>query len=208
MTDRIFTNSVVRDDEALLVVRGEIDVLTAGELGKALHKLLTRSRRVLVDLAGVTFLGMDGVRVLSAARYRAARTGRSFQVISMSVVASRIFTLLAELSLGPDRTAGHLADVAKSHLTVTVPHALHNVEPLSAPRPMDMRARFEEVAANYHATMVSVADVCSAASSTYLQLGLAGSGAHRSYYRRRAAVMRGRAANAEQCARGAFDPCA
>ncbi|MGH8836223.1 MAG: STAS domain-containing protein [Actinomycetes bacterium] len=76
-------NSVVRDGDTLLV-GGEIDALTAVDLGAALHKPLTRSRHVLVDLAGVTFLGMGGVRVLSAARHRAARTSRSFQVISRS----------------------------------------------------------------------------------------------------------------------------
>src|SRR5262245_48018350 len=137
MTDAMVINSVVRDDEALLVVRGEIDALTAAELGTALHGLLTRSQRVLVDMSGVTFLGMDGVRILGAIRYRAARTGRSFRVISLSVAASRIFTLLAGMKLGPGEQSGH----TESELSVLVPHSLHRVEPLSAPAPGDTRAR-------------------------------------------------------------------
>src|SRR5262245_42923832 len=201
MTDAMVINSVVRDDEALLVVRGEIDALTAAEVGTALHGLLTRSQRVLVDMSGVTFLGMDGVRILGAIRYRAARTGRSFRVISLSVAASRIFTLLAGLNLAPGET------IERAQSELLIPHTLQHVEPLGTPAPGDARARFESVAAKYRKTMVSAAAVCAAASHTYSRLGRTVSGTRAAYFRQRASVMRGRAANAEQCARGAFDPC-
>ena len=50
-----------------LRVEGEIDLATADQLEGALTKTLSEHPDVVVDLAGVSFLGADGIRVLLGA---------------------------------------------------------------------------------------------------------------------------------------------
>src|SRR5262245_48433892 len=49
---------------AVLLVRGEIDVLSAEELRNALQDALSINSTVVVDLAGVTFVDACGLRVI------------------------------------------------------------------------------------------------------------------------------------------------
>jgi anti-sigma B factor antagonist len=59
----------VEDRESLVSVAGELDVATAGQLGDLLTEILrSGSSRVLLDLAGVTFMDCAALAVLLRAR--------------------------------------------------------------------------------------------------------------------------------------------
>jgi anti-sigma B factor antagonist len=58
---------------AALAVTGEIDSITASRLSTALHRELEHDPAMLVvDLTGVSFLGVPGIKVLDCAATRAA----------------------------------------------------------------------------------------------------------------------------------------
>ena len=60
-------NLTVRLDDSttppVLKIEGEIDLATTDDLGAALERVLTDTPDVVVDLEGVTFIGVAGVRV-------------------------------------------------------------------------------------------------------------------------------------------------
>jgi anti-anti-sigma factor len=57
------------DRESLVTVTGELDVATAGQLGALLTEVLRAgSSRLLLDVAGVTFIDCSGLAVLLRAR--------------------------------------------------------------------------------------------------------------------------------------------
>lgn len=61
---------------ALLTVTGEIDAHTAPRLEEMLQsRLCTRLRRLVLDLSGLDFLGLAGVRVITTAELRAWAAG-------------------------------------------------------------------------------------------------------------------------------------
>ena len=65
-----------RAGEPILVVRGEIDLATAGDLRDELRKLIADADSpALVDLSGVTFIDSSGVDVLAGARRNADDAG-------------------------------------------------------------------------------------------------------------------------------------
>jgi anti-sigma B factor antagonist len=60
------------EDIVVLAVTGEIDSLTASRLSTALHRELEHNTAMLVvDLTGVSFLGVPGIKVLDCAATRA-----------------------------------------------------------------------------------------------------------------------------------------
>ncbi|MFP5070072.1 STAS domain-containing protein [Pseudonocardia nantongensis] len=67
----------------VLIVRGEVDTLTAPRLGTALHDLLdTPGDDLAVDLAGVTFLASSGLGALIRTARRAADDDRRLFVVA------------------------------------------------------------------------------------------------------------------------------
>jgi anti-anti-sigma factor len=67
----------------VVVLQGEIDLATAGEIDDAVRSLLAPGRcsRIRVDLSAVTFLDCAGVRALLEARRQAARKGVEFGIV-------------------------------------------------------------------------------------------------------------------------------
>ncbi|MGH9103011.1 MAG: anti-sigma factor antagonist [Acidimicrobiales bacterium] len=83
------------EERATLGVRGEIDLVTAPAL-EALVVAVTdrRPREVVVDLAGVTFLGASGLRVIASAAARlSAGGGGDLVVSSPSALHRRLFAI-------------------------------------------------------------------------------------------------------------------
>jgi anti-anti-sigma factor len=69
-------------DHATLHVAGELDVLTAAALGRAVDAALgERLASVTVDLRDATFVGLAGLAVLIAAAGRAAGRGTALRVV-------------------------------------------------------------------------------------------------------------------------------
>jgi anti-sigma B factor antagonist len=59
-------------DGTAVIVRGDVDLTTVGQLSQELQSVTEERRDVVIDLAGVTFIDSTGVRALVEA-YRAAR---------------------------------------------------------------------------------------------------------------------------------------
>jgi stage II sporulation protein AA (anti-sigma F factor antagonist) len=94
-------------DLAFVHVHGELDVMTNPQLRGRLAGLASMgARHIVIDLADVTFLGVEAVRVLvDAHQWLAARGGR-LTLSSPSRMARRVFELTGGADgLGTDATS-------------------------------------------------------------------------------------------------------
>ena len=91
----------------VLSVDGEVDMVTAPHLGRAICEALEKSATTLViDLTGVTFLASVGMSVLVAAQEAADAMAVRFAVVADGAVTRRPIRLLgldAVLALHPTR---------------------------------------------------------------------------------------------------------
>ena len=79
-----------------LIAVGEIDLMTAQTLSVAIEIAEQRAPpRLTVDLSGVTFIDVSGVRVLLQAACRARAGGRRFAVARPSHQVARLLELTA-----------------------------------------------------------------------------------------------------------------
>jgi len=79
---------------AVLDIRGEVDLLTAPELGSILNALIDRGhRRIVCDLAGTTFMDAAGLGTLAIAAARLGPLGGVLAVRSASEMIERLFTI-------------------------------------------------------------------------------------------------------------------
>ncbi|TVT56295.1 STAS domain-containing protein [Amycolatopsis rhizosphaerae] len=79
--------------QAVLEVSGELDMATAPQLARALDELRSSPDRVLlVDLAGVGFLGSSGLAVL-VNLHRELEPGRLLRIVAPSRDAYRAFAV-------------------------------------------------------------------------------------------------------------------
>ncbi|GAA1387875.1 MULTISPECIES: STAS domain-containing protein [Catellatospora] len=103
-----------------LHVAGEIDLAVHERLRAALHRVLAmRPRRLVVDLAQVTFLDAGGVGVLVQAAAAAQAARIPFRVRGADGIAARVLALAA----GWDRATGTLGAMPARHLpTATAEH--------------------------------------------------------------------------------------
>ena len=82
-------------DWSRVVLEGELDLATAPTLALELERLeCGRPARVLVDLRGLTFMDLAGMRVLLAAHERARRCGGGFTVVRGPPIVERLMQLL------------------------------------------------------------------------------------------------------------------
>ena len=79
--------------EAVVSVRGDIDIDTAPLAQETLLRMLEASERVCLDLTDVRFFGAAGVRVVIVARQRAATLGRGFRLSGVHGITERVLTL-------------------------------------------------------------------------------------------------------------------
>jgi anti-anti-sigma factor len=69
------------DDVVAVLVRGDVDLVEAGELRAVLTDACSgRHRVVLVDLSGVRFMSSSGLGVLAHQSHELEATGRHLQV--------------------------------------------------------------------------------------------------------------------------------
>ena len=76
-------------DARVVTVGGEIDALSASELGACLASQLAAVSLVVLDLDGVQFMGSAGLSVLFEANERATREGRHLRLVCHSRVVNR-----------------------------------------------------------------------------------------------------------------------
>ena len=68
---------------ALVAVRGEVDIASAPELADTIERLaaVRRFRRIVIDLSGVTFIDLHGLRALDRARATLTTAGPSVELV-------------------------------------------------------------------------------------------------------------------------------
>ncbi|MDA0172131.1 STAS domain-containing protein [Solirubrobacter taibaiensis] len=81
------------DDDVRLIVFGEIDLATAGELARELCQAQADAHTVTLDLRRLLFIDCSGLAVLAAAAERASAGGDRFRVVRGPPVVDRVFTL-------------------------------------------------------------------------------------------------------------------
>ena len=75
-------------------VGGELDLAGAPTLGEVLRRLRERRQAVLLDLDGLEFIDMSGLRVVLAATEEASRDGWEFAVTRGSPQVRRLIALV------------------------------------------------------------------------------------------------------------------
>jgi anti-anti-sigma factor len=79
----------------VLVLSGELDVVSAPELQQHLAEVLSESHdRVMLDLNGLTFVDSAGVSVLIRAKQRAQADGRTLVLRRPTEQLERVFALV------------------------------------------------------------------------------------------------------------------
>jgi len=75
-------------------VQGEVDAATAPRMGEAVNRLLTRRRRVVLDLERVDFMDLHGLAVLMRATRKARADGGSFAIRRPAFCVRRLVELV------------------------------------------------------------------------------------------------------------------
>jgi anti-anti-sigma factor len=78
---------------------GELDLSTARFLDEPLARLQQERATVIVDLSGVDFVGVSGLRVFLDASRRARSTGGSVVIVNCARPARRVFEVTSTLDL-------------------------------------------------------------------------------------------------------------
>ena len=78
---------------AVLYLEGELDFASSSQLVEAIGRLGDRPRTVVVDLQGLTFIDMAGLRVLIAARDAAQQGARRLFLARVPDPIRRVITL-------------------------------------------------------------------------------------------------------------------
>lgn len=87
--------------EVTLAVRGEVDTLTAHDLERAAgNALRCAPRRLVLDLAGVTFCSASSIAALVRVRLAAQRRGTEIEIVHTTSAVSRV---LAHADRGLER---------------------------------------------------------------------------------------------------------
>jgi len=75
-------STAVRDDVLVVTVSGEVDLSTAPELTRAIHLISAHTRRLVADLAGVTFLDSSGLNALVRGCHALEERGVGFVLVA------------------------------------------------------------------------------------------------------------------------------
>lgn len=85
-------------DEVVLTLRGELDIASAPTLERAVEAARSaNSARLIIDLAGVTFMDSTGLRVLLLARESIDGNGRELRLRPGPRQVQRVFELSGTL---------------------------------------------------------------------------------------------------------------
>ena len=93
--DGTFALSIIeRDGYVFVAARGDVDVESVTAFNEGLREAVTRTAEdVRVDLAGVTFLGSEGIRTLVLLHDDAAAQGTRVTVTDASPIVRRVLAL-------------------------------------------------------------------------------------------------------------------
>jgi anti-anti-sigma factor len=89
-------DEIARDGELRLVVTGELDLASAPALLAHVERIeIDGANALAIDLAGVSFMDVAGMRVLLEAARRAHEQDAHFVIYNPRRIASRVFALTA-----------------------------------------------------------------------------------------------------------------
>jgi anti-anti-sigma factor len=83
-----------RGREVVVRVQGEVDAATAPRVGEAVTRLLTRGRKVILDLHDVDFMDLHGLGVIMRATRQARSDGGSFALARPAYCVRRLVELV------------------------------------------------------------------------------------------------------------------
>jgi anti-sigma B factor antagonist len=92
---------------AVVRVQGEVDAATAPRMGETVNRLLSKQRRVVLDLRNVDFMDLHGLAVVMRATRRARADGGSFAIARPAPCVRRLVALVhaeGEVRILPDGT--------------------------------------------------------------------------------------------------------
>ena len=83
-----------RDGVVRVILRGELDLSTAGQLEEALTQAeARRPPAIAIDLSGLRFLDSTGLRVVVMGDERARREGRRLALVRGAEAVQRVFSI-------------------------------------------------------------------------------------------------------------------
>jgi anti-anti-sigma factor len=109
MEPLLSTRIELKDGVAWMPLRGELDLSTAPALADCLADLEHDDvAEIVIDLQGLTFLGVAGLRAFEEARERAEMNGHRLVIVGASPFARRLFQLTGSRLLLEDRGSPNL----------------------------------------------------------------------------------------------------
>ena len=79
-------------DEAVLIIAGRIDTVTAPELDKAINEATEDAKHLVLDLKNTEYISSAGLRVLLAAQKKMSKLG-SMKVTNVCAEVMEVFEL-------------------------------------------------------------------------------------------------------------------
>ncbi len=112
------------DGQAVVALRGELDVADAASVAAALVAVAARAPEIIVDLAGLEFIDSSGVAALVLARVQARRAGGDVLLAAPQDQVLRLLTVtrLAEV-FSVHASADEAAGIARRSRRAAVPVA-------------------------------------------------------------------------------------
>lgn len=90
----VHVTTTVEQGGTVVLVSGEVDLHTAGDLGAALTEVAeSEARRLIVDLSGVDFMDSTGLSVIIQAVADMEAKGGSVAVVTTTPKITKVFTL-------------------------------------------------------------------------------------------------------------------
>lgn len=115
MSDHLIVSVHVLDGCPVIMLRGELDMTTAGALAEALAgQARDRAARVVVDLSALDYLASAGVQVLLKAQQDLMAAGGSFAVTCPRPIVARVLQLTGTDQLIP--VYNNLREAADGHV--------------------------------------------------------------------------------------------
>jgi anti-sigma B factor antagonist len=93
---RMDLGSGERGGHVVVALRGELDLLFAPAVATALEDLAASQPRIIVDLAGLEFIDVNGMAALARGRRRARRVGGDLLLAAPQRQVRRVLTIIGQ----------------------------------------------------------------------------------------------------------------
>jgi anti-anti-sigma factor len=115
-----------------LFASGELDLSSVKNLDQSLAQLQQPGATIIVDLAGIEFMGVAGVRVFLEASRRASLTDGAVLIVNANRSARRVFDLTSSLDLLDSPAVAEIFDDGRDWIPMNMTSAETSDGPVSA----------------------------------------------------------------------------